>query len=356
MSPYFFIAFILFLFALCEVSYKIKYNSKRVILFSLSIILLFFSSLAISRGDAIPYRDIFYGYFSDEYGFIESGFKFLAAIINCIGFSVISFFFVVGLINISSKSLVLVNTTDYPLVGIFIWFTATFISQEMGALRFSIATSCVFLVIYLLRTNKKLPALILICISASMHIASLVILLLFLIEKVKLTNLRALVVLFVVLIFFYLKINIIEIIIQVAHFFVPFFADKAAAYVTIAEPARLELGILKRVAFFLFIILVGRNIDNNSLYVKTYFLSIILYFIFAPVNIMAQRFSILFGAIEPVIIIFILKSFDFKSRKYAFFLIAVIYFFNLWSFLTKYSNEVNTWIPYKLFFFGDYVK
>ena len=354
MIPYFILASVFFIFALFEVYSKVKANLKILLLLISSILLILFSSMAASRGDADSYLKIFKN--PNDYPYIELGFRYLNSIIFNNFSNIFFLFLIIAIFNTYAKLFVFNNLSKYLFTSIFVLFTTTFISQEMGAIRFSIGTSTLLFSIYLINKNKIFYTIIVIIAASFFHISILVGLILIPIRKTELTSNKITILIIIMILLYIMKINIFDYIIKFAYLIIPKYASKAYNYITIEPRAKFELGIIKRLIIIFWLLYFSKINKNKSadIVIKTYFISIILYFIFAPVNVIAQRFSILFACVEPIIISYILISFKRKERIFCLIFIGIIQYYNLFWTLLMYSDAGNTWIPYTLIFGSNY--
>lgn len=356
MIPYFLVAIFLLCLSFIEIdTYKgtFAYRIKRIFLFLAVVMLIIFSASASSRGDAPTYLDIFNN--PDSYYHIEIGYIHLNKIIKWLGGSIFYVFLVMSMVSIISKVKVYNYYSPFPLLSIFYLYTSSFIYQEMGAIRFAFATSGLLLSIYFIEKRRYKEMFMTVIIASFFHFSTIVCLLLLVLNNIRFSKNKTLSFIVISMIMYFAGINIAEYILRFGAKVFPIFGEKAMGYMLISPPANLELGIMRRIfLFFVCLMLIPKNEFENSLIVKSYAFSIVLFCIFAPVDVIAHRFSVLFAAVEPIIISILLARVIKRDRFVLLFFIAVMQFINLYRTLYIYTDEINTWVPYTLIFSGDY--
>jgi hypothetical protein len=121
------------------------------------------------------------------------------------------------------------------------------------------------------------------------------------------------------------------------------------------KPAALNLAILKRALFFLVFIIFYKKLKVNVPYFETlllcYCLSLVWFLFFFNTFTTANRLSILFSVVEPVLLTGLLTLN--KSTVYRFFMLAAILlysFANIRHSVVALNDDYNLYLPYKLFF------
>lgn len=351
MTAYFLIACILFLLGNIDIMYKLKENVKTIFLILIGIVLILFSSLAISRGDANAYLFELFNY-SNDYEHIEIGYRYLNIVIKNIFGHVFFVFLFIAILNSYFKFKFYKNMGKYYFVSIFILFTTTFITQEMGALRFSVATSFFLMAILSLSENKKILFFIFIIVGSLFHMSIIVGIFIYFIRNIEVSKKKITIITISLFSLYILKIDIFTVVLKNLVPILGTYGAKAYGYTVLCGRAELEVGLIKRIVLLLFLLYISKKKEIfNPIIVNTYFISICIYLVFAPVNLIAQRFSIFFGSVEPIIVVYIIESFNKKQRNFIYWIIALVHFFILYRTLLVFSDDVNTWIPYKTFFF-----
>lgn len=354
MIPYFVVALILMGFSLVELLPGIiATKKKKISLFLVTTLLVFFSGLASSRGDSSAYLLIFNN--PDEYYYIEIGYRLLNKLIKWMGGSILLVYICVSITCVSIKLKIYSFYSPYLFLSIFYLYTSTFISQEMGAVRFALASTGLLLSVYLVEKNRIKLLIVMLLVFSLFHFSVIVAFFLVFLNKIKFSKKNVFMLMSVFILLYFARIDIVEYIMNVGASLFPAYGAKAFNYMAIEPRAGLEFGILRRILLFLICAIIMPTKDfENSLVIKTYIVAIIAYFVFAPINIVAQRFSVLFSAVEPIVAAMIIARIKKEDRIVVFMVLAALQMFNLYRTLTLYSDAGNNWIPYTLGLWGDY--
>jgi hypothetical protein len=349
MIYYFIIPAFLLMFSFLEVGRGYKQKSLKILLIAFGVFIALFAGIAASRGDAEAYKRMFLS--PEDEALIELGYIALIELFHHVfQLPYVAFLVFIAAINTGSKLYSFSVLGPYPLVSALIFLTSTYIAQDMGALRFSLGVSFFLLALTRLRLEKRLQFMLLIGVGSLFHVSMIFGLCLLLTFRFRWNIVRGLLFVSVMLTLFFIKLDLFVVVADVAKIVSSNFGTKLAQYTLISEPASLEMGILRRIIFFLTFLFIYRKREIESpIIVNAYALSIFMYFAFSSVNLVAQRFSILFAAVEPIFLAYMIMGFVRGYRILVLVVLAAIYLYGTHRYLNLYSDEINTWVPYEIY-------
>lgn len=347
MFPYFLMPLVLYVLSSFESAYRVEKYSKYLLMLICALIIVAINGFAISRGDAAAYENMYNDPFSAE--FVESGYLLVIKIFRVIlDLPYTAFLIFLAMVNVVCKCFFFDKMSPLPLFSICLYLLSTFVPQEMGAMRFSLGISIYLIGLVQLNKGKWLQFLLILYLASLFHTSALIGILALLVWKYPVPVKYMGIGLIISFVLYVVKVDIFSIVAGFAKLIAPGWGSKMAQYQLISPRALLELGIIRRILFLVFILVVYKRIKfMNPLMLNVYFLSIIVYFLFASVNLVAQRFSIYFACVEPVIVAFIIVSFVRWQRFFVLSGIFIIYAFGLYKSLNSYSDSTNLWVPYK---------
>lgn len=245
--------------------------------------------------------------------------------------------------------------SKYKYLSIYLFFSTTFISQEMGALRFAIATSALLVALKSWEQKQKLHAVSVLFVGSLFHTVSFFGFLA--LVMASLTPRRHTYILMLVLstLFFFLSAPIVQFLVGVISEISAGYGNKITNYVSSEGRAVLQFGILYRfLIFLLFLVFMNERTLNSNINIKVFFLSIVMAGVFGSVNFLAQRLSIYFAVVEPVLIAEFVSRVrnPWKGLLIAFF--CTLYGLRLVRYLLVYSDSGNPWLPYTSIFGSSY--
>jgi hypothetical protein len=176
----YYLAFIIFLFSLYDISIERNHNRATIILdnfifnsfLGLSLVL---SSIREMGGGDWP---VYYNYYIsrktwDEYndGTFEILYAFLNFLVKQIFNSSLVFFFILAFIGIYLKYHVIKRISLYPVLALFIFFCSYLGDIFVG--RQTLAISILFVSIYFIHAKKKIPFFFLSIIAICLHVTSI---------------------------------------------------------------------------------------------------------------------------------------------------------------------------------------
>ena len=349
MIYYFIIPAFLLMFSFLEVGRGYKQKSLKTLLIAFGVFITLFAGLAVSRGDADAYKKMFLS--PEDEALIELGYIALIELFRYVfQLPYVAFLVFIAAINTLAKLYSFSILGPYPLVSALIFLTSTYIAQDIGALRFSLGVSFFLLALTRLRLEKRLQFMLLIGVGSLFHVSMIFGLCLLLTFRFRWNIVRGLIFVSVMLALFFIKLDLFVVVADVAKIVSSNFGTKLAQYTLISEPASLEMGILRRIIFFLIFLVIYRKREIESpIIVNAYALSIFMYFAFSSVNLVAQRFSILFAAVEPILLAYMIMGFVRGYRILVLVVLAAIFLYGTHRSLNLYSDEINTWVPYEIY-------
>ncbi|PYF79860.1 EpsG-like putative glucosyltransferase [Marinomonas alcarazii] len=196
MGPYFFIFFIVAVLALFHSDRDYRKN-RDISAFFVFLTLTLLAGLRTSQvgADYLNYKSIFFEFkgvfdgglkqvIEGDY-FFEPGFAVLIVFIRTFTDSSISFFIMVAFVTSLINFFAVKKVTDFLLLSLLIFFSYDFFTNYMVAIRFGIATSFVFLVIFFLAQKRFIYSFSTICFAMTFHTAAVGMLLPFFMSFLK---------------------------------------------------------------------------------------------------------------------------------------------------------------------------
>lgn len=351
------LSFILLLSVLEQLMKKYKFNISRLVLF---FFILVFICGSISRGDYYSYLyyyeriDLIEPEIEFEYGFFwlsyfiklisENYFHFLF-IISVIGF-LLKFYFLHKLEKTLSMHI------NYALF-FSIYLSSFMIYLDVGSIRFSLACSILLVALVFLLERKYIYYILLISIASFFH-ASVIVAIVF--PYVYKNNRMG----------YALFIGVIIGLLMIAFnssFMKELFSMNYYLYKIISYnrhgTAILTFQLMKKILVLItFYWIFKRDIKeqkNGIVYLcwQVYLFGFVLWGIFMISQVIVSRYLLMFSVIEPLMIILMLSRFKLKMRV-IFFPVVIFYIFLGYVYSIKNnSNEINLYLPYKNFIFGD---
>jgi len=325
-----------------------RYSLLSKILF---VILLLFAGLAASRGDAVQYKDAYEDGFGPTF---EPAINIIGNLCKLLHLGIYTMFLIFAVIAIALKfSFFKEASNKLFFVTLVSYVSAFYVSCEMGAIRFGAAIGFVLFSIRYIEDKKAKKFVGIILLGSLFHATTLLMLPVYYLRwKKSLTKalLVALVVSFLV--------SLIDIESLIDTIFENYFPQaiilvKYSTY--FHEPAYFTPALLKRVLFFFTISYFFNVLKEKQKWFATmyimYFLSIIAFLMFKANHTAASRFSFMFSSVEPVLFASLLLLTENKIAKLSIALFIFLYaYINLSTALISQTDELNLYLPYKLFF------
>ena len=353
MLPYLFFIYIIVMLSI--ISVKDKYNalvSKLYIPINLPLF-IFFGGLASSRGDYKSYKLIF-NY--PEKSHVETGFIFLNNVVRDLGGNYHDLLLITVALSVLLKLVAFKKNTPYFTIAVIIYTGVYFVPAEMGSLRFGIAMAFFLFSIHYIHEKKFLPFLIIIIISSTIHIFSLAVVLLYIFNLFNFKR-KDYVLLFILSIFFYLFFinkfsNFLEKILPSNNIYL----SRGLRYLFYQDAVKINFAIVKRILLFIISLIFFNKfkiiLPNFKVIFNSYFLSIIIFFIFSGSFTFANRSSWFFASVEPILLTGFIGTTNNKMFKYLIITLLIAYsILSLVHTLRTQSDNFNLYLPYNNIFF-----
>lgn len=341
MILYLVIFIILMLFSFLELFRNLK--ARRPILVFTATILILFSGLRWKTGtDFNEYLHLFENSVSQiDNSTFESSYYYISNILN--SYTLVLMFY--SLFSIVF-SFYFIKETKYPYSSIFLYYCFTFLSYNMGRMRQGLALSiCMFSLIFLFK-KKNIKFLITVLLAFFIHKSAIVFLLLFILYRIKFSKKLI------------ISVSSITIIASLLHFDLIIskyifnnslltsysdYLDNSSNYVYFD----FSILSLKRFIFLIvFTIFIDYSNPRNKLYVNSYFVGTIIYYLFKDFPVLSERLSYYYSCFEILLIPLLLS----KLKGHIFgFIILISY--GTYNFINVISISADDWfnkpyIPY----------
>lgn len=319
----------LFLFILTIIEVYFKKKISNLLYWVICLFLIIISSLktAETSNDTSNYVDFFLNVAPDLsnfsvaifYGY-EPFYVLINAFVKTFGNTIFLLFFFQSILSVGLYGYVIKKVSPYPIFSLYIYVTTFFYLTEIIILRFGIAVSLGFFVMYLLQQNRKLAAIFFILLSTLNHVTGIILIIPFILHFFNFSKKKLYLLLFILgfsfLISFFAK-SILIFINSISSGYIQLMLQRAIdRYFDSESTAGIKRIILYIPLFFISIIYYQRGIKLNAIYkeVFLYFYLAIFFMVtlstiessFARLNLLFLCSNILLG---PLLYITINKKY-----------------------------------------------
>ena len=354
---YFSIFLILSFFSFLEIFSK-KSSAILPFFFLFSFVLFVFSFVRWETGtDWLTYENYFN---SINDWFIESEFEFGFSLLNefvKIYFDSYTFLlFLIGFVVFVLQTKSIYDYSFYPITSLFVLWCMSF--SNIYFVRQTVATLLLFYSIRFIQRNKLYHFIFLVFLAMLFHRTSIVFLFAWWVYRIRISNLKMIVFIFLSIIFSFLVGYIIE---QIGFLFGGvfqqkidvYFADSSDTYgIEVSKETLILRAILnKGLLFGLFILFLNKIESNYSQYrgfFNLYWFGILLYFSTISFSIVLARLAVVYDLTIIILITFVFKYLN--NIYYKLLLFSFLFFYygvKLYATVNLYYNEL---VPYKSIF------
>lgn len=351
---YYFSVLLMFLLGVISLTSISKYT-KLALGFAFFVLLLFLGGLRYEVGaDWHSYNKIFNntepGKFFDLG--IEPLFGILILIIKGIGLGYSGYVFLIFALSTSLKLSSIYKYSYNFFAALMIYFPIQFMSYDVNGIRQGLAIAIIFCSLkYLLERKLKLY-LILVLIATGFHYSAIIFLPFYFISNIKL---KPLLIHFIVVgsvtAGFLLQNIILTYFLSKLTGGDSVYSDKVLSYSeseAFGKGLSLGFSTIHRIAiFYLFYLFYDKIVmkeNLKNLLLNSYLISLVIYFLFSSIEIVAARGSLYYRSFDILIIssfITIRKEFIYRV-----FILGLITFYSLWGVYTNLKLPGNGLVPY----------
>ena len=351
MFPYYFIFSIIALCSYSDVA-RVNYWNRRAILAFLLCVLALFAGLRTNNPDWSSYNDGFKDLLLNTgEGFADIGFNIICRFILLLFSDTIAAFLLVAILATSLNLSSFKKYSPLFLVCVLYYFGHLYVLKEMIQIRAGLASAiCVFGVRYLAE-EKYMKSFLIILLAISIHLSSIVWLLVFVLQKIKPTHALLQKVVFISLLigFFYPLGQLVKTFVGID--------DRLSAYIAYGDSGyAASLGIFSNLAtvktlVILALILYFQKHFERYKYFQTllyaYVLGTCWLLLFNDFAIIGARMSNILLSVEPILISYLLFIFSKRSRWLVLTAIVCIVFVML-----RLNIAPDKVTPYQFYFFS----
>jgi len=357
MLPYYLIFFLLLLLALAEQLFK-----KLPFIFGAFIVfcLILLSGL---RGDDVSRDYTNYTVMFDETGSIKSYFinygtnlffeplfyitvSLFKSIFGEFYFPIFLFFACFG---IALKATGIFKFSPYPYLSLLLYFPSIFFLHDMTQIRIGLAGGIfLFLALPSLLKNNQRGKYIFYCLLATLfHYSCLLYLGLLFVNRISFNKKKYLLLLVFCLLISILRIDFTHIIARMPFGAISMKMDMYNSILEFTEEVKVNifnvLFVLKLIFGLMLLFVTKRFDDNNTiLFVKMYFISLCTFLFFSGTAMLAFRVSEVFGLIEFIVLVYLLKSFRLRVIPFGLLVMFACGYFFMALYITKYIQDYHT--------------
>ncbi|NHB63678.1 hypothetical protein C5472_22145 [Photorhabdus sp. RW14-46] len=355
MLYYYAVLFMMLFMGLLEQYY---FKNKPIVYLLSFIIITIGLSCSISRGDYYSYYYFFHDIdIKNPTLILEPGFFWLAYLIKLCTEDEFYLFLLAASLSIIIKFLAIKKLNKFVHINCGYYFSLYFstflVYLDLGSIRFSIATSFLFLAtIYLLERKYKIFYIVII-LGILFHKSLMLALVLPILTQRK--YLRTFLIISIISGLLLISLSKNEYIINILNS--NYYLSKIISYSRFGS-VRITFQLIKKILLiFFFYYVFKKEIKNKGGYIYICWvvtiLSFCLYGLFLSNQIIASRYLLMFGICEPIILIMIYRKLSFKS-KHLYSLILFLYIIiNYGHSIYSNSNHINLYLPYKNYLLGD---
>jgi hypothetical protein len=351
-------AFLFFLFLFYTLKYNILSNNRNAVAIGrvakrLVFILIIFAGLRYKTGtDFESYMGIWSGikpiyfFFNNDFGYasLEPGFLFFTSLLRTISTSEILFLLSMSSISIIPVYLGLKKINIlYVIPGLFFYLLVFYIPYIFNGMRQAVAMGIFVYTLPYILDDKKKKIILLTLLAISFHTSGIIILISYLIYKIKI-NLS-----------FFLVGGVSLTVLLSKYVSVQLVFEKLGLNIYYLEELSKSTSvfqILTRIIVLLFLLLFYRLFVQNSSYnivyknlFKAYFLGFFIYVYFFELNTFATRINMFFRVLEVILFPIILISTKRLMNKVIVYI--TFLFLGTYIFISSLSNSDN---DYHFFF------
>lgn len=284
--------------------------------------------------------------FYDFYFIYEPLFYFIVSGLKTIFGSVyVPVFLLFALIGVSLKSAAIRKLSPYPFLSLLLYFVSFFFLHDMTQIRIGVAGGILLLYALprLLNNNKK--GFIGFCLLAGViHYSSLLYIVLMFVKKSSINKWKYLAVFIFCFSISLLRIDFMTVISRLPMGAISMKLDNYNNTLEFTDTVRVNIFnvmfLIKMALGLALLALAGRHGDEKEiLLTKIYFISLCSFLFFTGTAMLAFRVSELFGLIEFIALVYLVKRARFKFVAFGFLLIFACLYFILALFIEKNIQE-----------------
>ncbi|MFW6025648.1 MAG: EpsG family protein [Candidatus Woesearchaeota archaeon] len=349
---------VLALFSLIEITYSHKKEYRNISLFTSMLIILFiilFVGLRYETGaDYYSYVKHFNKTNSISFSHIlsqriEPGFLLINYIIKNTLHNHIFLFLFIALASIGVKYKFCLNYSYYIFIPIFYYFSYSFLPLEMGQIRHALSIGILLISVRYIIQNNFYKFAFWVLIATTIHYSSIVFILTYFFNKIKLNRKRIIVIFIIAIIIGMVNINNITIeMLKILPDLTPI--RRAISYLrrpNIVGRRGIALqDIWKTFLIIIFLTFYKKMFKQNEFYngiFQVYFFGIIIWFSMNSIDLFARRFAHVYNFIEGILISYFI--FKLKHRRIKILILLILSFIML----IRFSNVLSSgrYVPYK---------
>ncbi|SEW14473.1 EpsG family protein [Chitinophaga sp. YR573] len=354
---YYCILLILFFFSFLELS-KIQKVHKLYILFTVLVMFVVIGGLRFEVGvDWFSYKDIFRDITNKTASTypLEPLYILFNLIIKDIGGSYQLVVFSVALIAITLKLTTYFKYSPYVMASLMVYLSVQFMAYELNGVRQGLAVGIAYTSIGFLLQRRLVPYLIIVGIACMVHYSAIIFLPFYFIanKEIRLSVIN--IGIFGSLLIGIFLQSLLKNLITNHLTGDMYLAAKVLSYSeddTYGESASLGFSAVHRlVIFYIFLLNRGKFSISDKFYrllLNAYFISLLIYFLLSPIQILAGRLGLYYRVADVFIIALFLDLG--KDLKTKFIILVLIALYCYWGVRTNLVLPDNGLIPYKNFY------
>ena len=335
-------------------------SSIKTIVFIINIIILIvISGFRYYTGfDYVNYKYMFQRVIWGQPVNVEKGYYYLNVLVQRFTNDHQAIFLLVAVLGLSLKGISIAKLIDKRNFALFIMFGLYFLVGDMGQMRSTFAQAIDLFAILLYLKNYKKTSFIVILIASTIHISSIIMLIMFLVRDKK-YNLKVFIMVYIgmAIIGQFLDINAIG---DYGRLHWGLAGEKLYGYTV--EKSAIKIGLSFNVLFdfamMLFIVFMRKyyNLGKNkkfNLFFNLYFLGVCSYLLFNNYFVIATRFANYFRLALIILIPMLIDKIENKKIRFAVIALFIIIFSIL--FIRQLYVHIPIYLPYKMNWFGKVI-